>query len=310
VIKLPARMRLTAESKGEAERQWLAQLPAQAEQLCQTWSLTPIVALDGGTAALVLRVRTASGDEAVLRIAPPEDGFESQLRTIAAADGHGYVRLYAHDGPNRAALLEALGPPLSQDAPSLEHALDVLAATLRQAWLVARPPDAVVAPGSDKASILHELIEQLYPETGRPCPPRVIEQALDYARRRADAFDLDACVVCHGDPHPDNVLAVKVPRPGAESGYVFIDPDGFLCDPAYDLGVVVRGWEQEVLAAHDPIALVRGWCARLSAATGVDGQRIWEWGFVERVSSGLYMIRHGAPEDGRAYLASADRLTV
>jgi len=263
-------------------------------------------------------VRTSDGGDAVLRLAPPGDGFTGQVRTIAAADGHGYVRLYAHDPAQHAALLEALGPALSATAPSPEDALDVLAATLLQAWLVPRPPDAVVPPGTDKASTLYELIKQLYPQTGHPCPPELIERALCYARRRADAFDLDACVVCHGDPHPDNALAVLMPRPGAESGYVLVDPDGFLCDRAYDLGVAVRDWEPEVLAAADPVALVRGWCARLSAATGVDEQAVWEWGFVEqavwewgfveRVSSGLYMIRHGARDEGRDYLAAAARL--
>ncbi|HEX6684405.1 MAG TPA: aminoglycoside phosphotransferase family protein [Candidatus Limnocylindrales bacterium] len=322
MIELPARVRLTAESKGAAGREWLAGLPARVEQVCRAWSLTPVAALDGGSAALVVRVRTGDGADAVSRLAPPGDGadavsrlappgdgFAGQVGTLAAANGHGYVRLYAHDPAHGAMLLEALGPALSATAPTPEDALDVLAATLLQAWLVPRPLNAVVPPGTDKASTLYELIEQLYPRTGYPCPPELIERALGYARRRADAFDLGACVVCHGDPHPGNVLAVPVPRPGAESGYVLVDPDGFLCDPAYDLGVAVRGWEREVLAAADPVALVRGWCARLSAATGVDENAIWEWGFVERVSSGLYMIAHGAPAEGREYLASAVHLS-
>ena len=308
MIELPPRVRLTAGSKGIEGREWLATLFERLDHMCRVWSLTPLVALDGGSAALVLRGRTSGGTDAVLRLAPPGDGFESQVRTIAAAGGHGYVRLYAHDPDHHASLLEALGPALAETARSPEETLDVLAATLLQAWLVPRPAGAVVPAGTDKASTLHRLIAELYPETGRPCPAEVIERALGYARRRADAFDLDTCVVCHGDPHPDNALAVTKPRPGAESGYVFIDPDGFLCDPAYDLGVTIRGWEHEVLTADEPEALVRGWCARLSAATKVDDQAIWEWGFVERVSSGLYMIRHGAPEEGHDYLASAARL--
>ncbi|GAA1389500.1 aminoglycoside phosphotransferase family protein [Catellatospora chokoriensis] len=308
MTEFPDRMRRTALSKGAAGRDWLAELPERLAQVCAGWSLTPGAALDGGSAALVLRVARADGTEAVLRLAPPGDGFAGQVRTIAAADGHGYVRLYAHDPERDAALLEPLGPALASTAPSPEHVLDVLAATLRQAWLVPRPADAAVPPGTDKASTLAELIVELWPETGEPCPAEVVERAVGYARRRAAAFDLDRSVVCHGDPHPNNALAVLSPRPGAESGHVFVDPDGFLCDPAYDLGVAVRGWTDEVLAAADPVGLVRGYCARLAAATGVDEQAIWEWGFTERVSSGLYMIRHGAPDEGREYLASAARL--
>lgn len=308
MIELPDRMRRTALSKGTSGRDWLAALPGRVEHLCAAWSLTPGQVLDGGSAALVLRVRTGDGADAVLRLAPPGDGFAGQVRTIAAADGCGYVRLYAHDPDRDAALLEPLGPALAATAATPEQALDVLAATLRHAWRVPRPPDAAVASGADKASTLVDLIIELWPRVGRPCSADLIGRALGYGRRRAAAFDLDASVVCHGDPHPDNALAVRTPRPGAESGYVFVDPDGFLCDPAYDLGVAVRGWTAEVLAAAAPVALVRDYCARLAAATGVDEQAIWEWGFVERVSSGLYMIRHGAEADGREYLASAERL--
>ncbi|GAA2390695.1 hypothetical protein Cme02nite_14630 [Catellatospora methionotrophica] len=308
MIEFPDRMRRTALSRGAAGREWLAALPERLAYLCEAWSLRPGAVLDGGSAALVVLARRGDGTDAVLRLGPPGDGFAGQVRTIGVAGGHGYVRLYAHDLERDAALLEALGPALGTTARSAEHALDVLAATLRQAWLVPRPPDAAVPPGTDKASTLAKLIIELWPQTGRPCPAEVAERAVGYARRRAAAFDLDGSVVCHGDPHPDNALAVLTPRPGAESGYVFVDPDGFLCDPAYDLGVAVRGWTDEVLAAADPVGLVRDYCARLAAATGVDEQAIWEWGFTERVSSGLYMIRYGAPAEGREYLVSAARL--
>ena len=88
----------------------------------------------------------------------------------------------------------------------------------------------------------------------------------------------------------------------------FVDPDGFVCDRGYDLGVVIRSWTDEVLAAMDPEALLRGYCARLEASTGVDAETIWQWGFVERVSTGLFLIKHGHPVEGRTYLDSAERL--
>lgn len=51
-------------------------------------------------------------------------------------------------------------------------------------------------------------------------------------------------------PHPANALQVKTPRVGAEAGFVFVDPDGFPCEPAYDLGVVLREWNAELLAGE------------------------------------------------------------
>ena len=47
-------------------------------------------------------------------------------------------------------------------------------------------------------------------------------------------------MLVHGDPHPGNLLRVRVPRPGAETGWCFVDPEPFVADRAYDLGVAVR----------------------------------------------------------------------
>ena len=44
----------------------------------------------------------------------------------------------------------------------------------------------------------------------------------------------------------------------------------------------------------------------LSRLTGVDVTAIWQWGFVERVSTGLYTMQLGQ-EGGAAFLEVADR---
>jgi streptomycin 6-kinase len=82
--------------------------------------------------------------------------------------------------------------------------------------------------------------------------------------RRARAWDPRRAVVVHGDPHVGNMLPVLGPRPGAVDGQVFIDPDGFLADPAYDLGVLVREWNEALLADPDPVSTLRGWCCTIS----------------------------------------------
>jgi streptomycin 6-kinase len=135
----------------------------------------------------------------------------------------------------------------------------------------------------------------------------VVEQALRYADRRAAAFDAERCVVAHGDPHPGNTLRVTAPRDGAGSGFVLVDPDGFRCDPAYDLGVAVRDWVARV-AGPGGRGVLEGYCALLAARTGVVAREIWEWGYLERVSTGLYVLGFGGDRIGRAFLGSAARL--
>lgn len=113
----------------------------------------------------------------------------------------------------------------------------------------------------------------------------------------------------HGDPHPGNLLTVREPRPGAETGYVFVDPDGFVADRAYDLGVALRDWTS-LLLGPDARRVAEGYCAVLAARSGVDAQRIWEWGFLERVSTGLVVLDvvRGPDAVARPHLDSAERL--
>lgn len=308
MIDVPDPVRRSVESQGPVGRSWLAALPDLVDDLCRGWSLTLGEALEGGKWSYVAPARTADGTDAVLKVALPTPRFATQVDTIRAAAGRGYVLLYEADPARFAILLEPLGPTLSAAGRPVEHMLDVLAATLREAWQVPRPAGATVPPGTDKAGELGGILDQ-WSALGRPCTLRLIRYARTLAERRAAAFALDSCVLCHGDPHAANALAVLSPRPGAHTGYVFVDPDGFLCDPTYDLGVTMRGWTEQVVAADDPIALTHRWSTRLADATGLDEQAIWEWALIERVTSGLYLMLHGHPAEGRAFLASAERLT-
>jgi streptomycin 6-kinase len=184
---------------------------------------------------------------------------------MVEAQGHGYAKLFAHDIERHAMVIEALGPSLDQLRLPPERMIDVLCRTLRHAaW-----PGLTVTPEQEKATQLSELVSRLWEELERPCSERVIAQALHFAEQRAAAFDLDRCVVVHGDPHPGNLLRVPTPRVGAESGFVFIDPDGFLADPAYDLGIVLRDWCHHLLAG-DASSITRQYCRQLASLSGVD----------------------------------------
>jgi streptomycin 6-kinase len=287
--------------------------------LARRWSITVGPALPGGHGGYAVRARTAGGRPAVLKLIVPGPYAAREIATIVAASGHGYVRLLAYDVERYAMLQEALGPSLERLGTPPERAIRVLCATLRQAW---RLPPAELAgvvgwhsgqtskaalAREEKAAGLRRMVTQLWDSLGRRCPERVVAQAIGYASRRAAAVDLDRCVVVHGDPHPGNALRVAMPRTGAESGFVFVDPDGYLADPAYDLGVVLRDW-CPYLCAGDAPALARRYCRLLARQTGIDETAIWEWGFLERVSTGLYLMSLGAEERARPFLHTAEQL--
>jgi streptomycin 6-kinase len=141
----------------------------------------------------------------------------------------------------------------------------------------------------------------LWDELDRPSSARVVDLALTCARRRAGGTE--RLVVVHGAPHPANALR----RP--DGTYVFVDPDGFVADPAYDLGVVLREWCPELLSGDAP-ALAARYCRLLADRTGIDPTAIGEWGFLERVSSGLHILELGMADLARPYLDTAERLAA
>ena len=109
-----------------------------------------------------------------------------------------------------------------------------------------------------------------------------MEYALDCAGRRAAASDPARAVLVHGDVHQWNALQAS------DGSFKLVDPDGLLAEREYDLGIVMREDPADLMEG-DPMARAR----RLAALTGLDAQAIWEWGVVERVSTGLLATKVG-----------------
>jgi streptomycin 6-kinase len=93
---------------------------------------------------------------------------------------------------------------------------------------------------------------------------------------------------------------------GGARRFKLVDPDGLYGDRAYDLAIPMRGWSGELLAG-DALELGRRRCAYLQELTGADADAIWQWGFIERVSTGLALMVHGGREEGLEMLAVAER---
>lgn len=150
-----------------------------------------------------------------------------------------------------------------------------------------------------------EFIDVTWEALGRPCSERVIEQALSCCAVRGAAFDPRTAALVHGDAHSANTL--RVPGAGASGTAAFklIDPDGLFAEPAYDLAIPMREWSRELLHG-DTRRLGEQRCARVGRLAGVDPAPVWEWGLVERVSTGLLALQIGRTELGRDMLAVAE----
>ncbi len=71
------------------------------------------------------------------------------------------------------------------------------------------------------------------------------------------------------------------------------------------MGIIMREDPVELLR-RDPRERAR----RLASQTGLDATAIWEWGAVERVSSGLLCTKVEIQPTGREMLAAAERVAA
>jgi streptomycin 6-kinase len=269
---------------------------AVVRSVCQEWGLTVERWLEGGAGTPPLGVTLADGSEAVLKIAEPGD-LDGEVSVLTSADGRGYARVLAWEADRGALLLERLGDALWTEASTLCSQGQVVVPLLREAW---RVPLTCGQPFQSKASGLLDILADLGPRYGSNYKD-VLVVATKYAQELA-ASEIGE-VVCHGDPHAGNVL-----RRG--EGWALIDPDGFVGERAYDLGVVMRDACREISNAEAirPGAArpkLRDECRRLAESVDVDPERVWRWGFVERVTTALYLRWHGHARESEALMATA-----
>lgn len=300
-IEVPEEVRLRAEAGGEATRRWLTDLPELVAGLEREWGIgVEPTALHGGSASYLARAVTEMGAPAILKITMPSEDIGGEIVTLQRSAGRGYVRLLRHDAARGALLQERLGPTLGSLGLPVDEQIRVICATLGQAWTIMPEPQGVMT-GAEKAAWLADFIAKTWEALDRPCSEAAVAYALACCDSRAKAFDLETCVLVHGDAHSGNVLqSLESP-----STFKFVDPDGLCAEPACDLAVPMREWSAELLAG-DPLALGRARCARLSALTGVPAAAIWEWGVMERMSTGLLCTQLGYQPTGRETLAVAE----
>lgn len=297
-------VRQRAAANGMVGRRWLADLPEVVADLARRWELVIGEPFRGGTASFVVEATDRSGRELVLKVAMPleiegDDAFARSVLAHRLAAGRGCVLLIAHDATVPATLLERLGRNLHELGMSVPQVLETIATTLRSFW---RPIDegCDLPSGAEQARWLADFILATWDELGRPCEREVIDKALSLCEERAAAFDPSRAVLVHGDAHGWNAL-------DAGSGtWKLVDPEGLRSEPAHDLGVPMREYNEPLLAGNTPrlvrerAELLAGWCQ-------ADPEAVWQWGFIERVSTGLAGLKDFEGGGGMAFLEVAGR---
>jgi streptomycin 6-kinase len=273
---------------------WVEALPALVGDIEAEWEIVVGRAYRDSTEAYVAEATLADGTPAVLKLLVPRDAdaaaHEATVLRIAA--GEGCPRLLRDDVTRGALLIERLGRALHELRLPVDRRHVILVAAAGRIWRPA--PECGLPSGAAKALWLSEFIARLWEELDRPCSERTVDDALACASRRGDAHRDETAVLVHGDVHEWNALE-------AGAGFKLVDPDGLLAEAEYDLGIIMR---------EDPLeGDLHERARRLARQTGLDEVAIWEWGVVERVSTGLLGTQVGLHPVAREMLAAADRVS-
>jgi streptomycin 6-kinase len=280
-------------ARAEGTEWWIESLPDVVASLCREWRITVGATLVGGTQAYVCEADLADGTPAVLKLTCAEE-IGREIAVMHHAGGDGAAAVHESDVERGALLLERLGPKLDDLGLPIGERLVILCEVAQRFW---RPAAGLGLPtGAEKGRFLIDHITATWEQLDRPCAERTVEHAIATAERRIAAHDDERAVLVHGDHHQWNTLQTL-----DGNGYKVVDPDGLFAEPAYDLGIVMR---------EDPDdGDLEERATTLAALTGVDRTAIWEWGIVERVSTGLAGLAIGM-EASRRMLVAADRIAA
>lgn len=219
--------------------------------------------------------------------------FEHEIVALKVTNGDGYVRLLNYDLDHRAVLLEKLGSPLKDVGYSMENQIEIICNTLKKSWRKSIPKDHKLQSSKDIINWFLNFIPKIWEELNSPCSRQLIDKTLDFLQSRLLNNSKEKSVLVHGDAHSGNILQDMTE---SQPSFKLIDPDGLIAEPAYDLGILMREGLDNL--SINSLENGRKRCMLLNEITGVNNQAIWEWGFIQSVSTGLLLIKIGQEEMG------------
>jgi streptomycin 6-kinase len=253
--------------------------PALAERMGR---VAAEVAADWG---LVLGPRMAAGrysyvapagDDAILKVVPPEDDDADHIAdALRFWDGDGAVRLLRHDPARRALLLERLVPGTEASRIGEDEATAAAIDVGRRIW---RAP-----PAAHPFRSIHDWVRRWMPADDAHELVPAARQTYEAMRPRLDR-------VVHADFHHHNLL-----RRG--DVWVVIDPKPIVGEPEFDiLSYLANPIGTEPTRARTEHRI------RRFADAGLDADRIRQWAIVRGVLDGL-PARPGQAESKRLRVA-------
>ncbi|MFB6718594.1 aminoglycoside phosphotransferase family protein [Kribbella sp. NPDC056345] len=273
-VEIPAGLLVVA-SRGQDWADWLDRLPRLTRELLDEWQLRVDGTAAHGECALVVPVRTADGQSAVLKVQFPH--WEAETEHLALRDwaGNGAVQLLRADPRRFALLLERLESRDLTTLPVLD-ACELVGTTYQRLHVVAGPQYRTLS-GELKRWL--ERFRQL--PASAPVPHRYVEQAISLAEDFVSDPATDGRLI-HTDLHYENMLAAT------REPWLVIDPKPLSGDPHYEVAPLIwNRWDE--ITGDLRFAVQQRFYATIDAA-GFDEERARGWVIVRQMLNVLWTL--------------------
>ncbi|HUI41346.1 MAG TPA: aminoglycoside phosphotransferase family protein [Terriglobia bacterium] len=256
-------------------REWLRQLPASVKACADQWSLQLEPPYNGSSVSIVFPVMLASGSPAVLKVQFPHSESEHEAAALRSWNGHGAVRLFAHDPARHALLMERCEPGDPLSAIDADEALEVLMELLPGLWINAGKPFQSLR---QECGGWAEQLPVSWERAKRPFEKELLEAALEALDRLRGTQGEQ--ILIHQDLHGQNVLRSR------REPWLVIDPKPLAGEREFTLAPIVRARE----FGHSREGVVNR-LDRLAGGLGLDRERARLWTLAQTLAWGFQADR-------------------
>ncbi len=266
---------------GDAGRRWLSDLPTLLDDCETRLGLMLQSPYPNLTYHYVAPAVSEGGKKVVLKLGVPDREFTNETQALSRFAGDGCVNILFADADRGVLLLERLTPglPLTNLATEKDdsRATSIVCSVIRGLH-------------QNREYTEHDLQEfDTVSKLGRgfprlrlkfdgdlgPFPRKLVDEAIELWA------DLESTagkpVLLHGDLHHDNIISAD------RAPWLAIDPKGYVGEPAFETGAILRNLWQDRHKISNPAQLIERRIYQLADELDLDRERVRGWGVAQAV---------------------------
>ncbi|MFD8722291.1 aminoglycoside phosphotransferase family protein [Streptomyces sp. NPDC059629] len=284
MIGIPEELaRGTIGREGDRGAAWIAELPSIVQDLLDEWDCAPDGEVTHGGVGVIVPVRQRSSRRpCVLKVSFPHPGNVHEPDAFEAWAGRGAVLLHRRDDARYALLLERAHMATLASLEPDDETVVAIAGRLNHRLAVPAPPG--LPRLRDQADAWAAELRKDAAELPHPLPPRAVGAAVATARELG-LSQPDTLV--HGDLHARNILRAD------REPWLAVDPKGYVGDPAYDGGTLLKSRALTLMGAGDLARTANRLLDIFAETAQLDRERVRRWAQFHVARASFWGRRHG-----------------